>query len=68
MLNGKIISVEYRGFLQWRLIIDGKFKKFTTYQGIESYLVWVYDKVQDSDKKELLKQDMEKLFQCSIKK
>ena len=64
MLKGKIISVEYKGLLDWRLIIDGNLKKFTTYQAIESYLVWVVDEVKDQDKKKLLKQDMEKLFQC----
>jgi len=64
MLKGKIISVEYKGVLDWRLTIDGKLKKFTTYQAIESYLTWVFNEVKDQDKKKLLKQDMEKLFQC----
>jgi len=62
MLKGKIISIEYRGLTNWRLIIDRKVKDFTTRESLEHYLVWVFDKVKDSDKKELLKQDMEKLF------
>ena len=64
MLKGKIISVEYKGVMDWRLIIDGKLKKFTTCQAIESYLTWVFNEVKDQDKKKLLKQDMEKLFRC----
>lgn len=63
MLKGKIISIEYRGLTNWRLIIDRKVKDFTTRQSLESYLVWVFDKVKDQNKKELLKQDMEKLFE-----
>jgi len=62
MLRGKIISVTYHGPTNWHLIIDGKLKKFTTYQAIESYLIWVFNKVKDPDKKALLKQDMEKLL------
>lgn len=62
MLSGKIISIEYGGLMNWRLIIDGKLKTFTTYPALESYLVWVYDKVRDQEKKKLLKQDMECLF------
>jgi len=63
MLKGKIISIEYCGLLDWKLTIDGNIKKFTTFQAIESYLIWVFDKVKNQDKKALLKQDMEKLFQ-----
>ena len=62
MLTGKIISIEYCGLMDWRLTIDGKLKTFTTYVALESYLVWVYDKVRDQEKKKLLKQDMECLF------
>jgi hypothetical protein len=62
MLKGKIISIEYHGLMDWRLTIDGKLKEFTTYVALESYLVWVYDKVKDQDKKKLLKQDLECLF------
>ena len=62
MLTGKIITIKYNGLMDWRLTIDGKLKTFTTYVALESYLVWVYDKVRDQDKKKLLKQDMDCLF------
>lgn len=66
MLTGKIISIEYCGMMDWRLTIDNKLKKFTTYLALESYLVWVYDKVKDQEKKKLLKQDMDCLFAKTI--
>ena len=62
MLKGKIISIEYHGLMEWHLKIDGKHKSFTTYQALESYLVWVFSKVKDPDKKKLLKADMDTLF------
>ena len=62
MLKGKIISIEYRGLMNWHLTIDGKHYSFTTYVALESYLVWVIDKVKDQDKKKLLKTDMDCLF------
>ena len=62
MLKGKIINIEYCGMMDWRLTIDGELKTFTTYVALESYLVWVYYKVKDQDKKKLLKQDMDCLF------
>jgi hypothetical protein len=66
VLKGKIISIERRSELDWRLIIDGHHKKFMTYNAVESYLVFVLREAKDENKKALLREDMEKLFRENI--
>ena len=67
MLKGKIISVERRDQLglHWRLIIDGKHKRFVSFNAVESYLMYVLNNAKDENKKALLREDMEKLFKWS---
>lgn len=62
MLKGKIISIEYRGVLNWRLIIDGHRKDFTTFGKMESYIFKVMQFAKDEQKRQLLKEDMQKLW------
>ena len=63
MLKGKIISIEYRGLLNWRLIIDGKMYQFSTFVALESYILRVLQFAKDEKKKQLLKEDMQKLWE-----
>ena len=61
-LYGKIISIEFRGELDWMLTIDGQRKQFMTYQAILSYLLNVLDKGKDPKKLALLREDMKNLI------
>lgn len=62
-LYGRIISIEYKGVLDWRLTIDGHAKKFKTFNQIYSYLLYVLENAKDKDKKKLLRKDMRCLMQ-----
>ena len=61
-LYGKIISIEFRGELDWMLTIDGHRKQFMTYQAILSYLLSVLDRGKDPKKLALLREDMKNLI------